>query len=307
MERQVTVIENHGVNEVVTISEERAKELINGIYEDNRQGVSLFLDKCSKLAELRATKGYLHLGYDSFYNTKDAKEPLLKVLFGEDAKDSDTEAKNMCLLMTTFGQKQYDDNGKSLDRWELSDRTKSIMSNMSKGVLYELPALKECNDSNQDLESLLFDVFGLGFDEDGKPLDKLPTVRAIREVKALERQFKLPYKEALEAEAEAKAEAEAEATDSEATEATDSEATEPTEATESTEATDSEAEATDSEAEATDSEAEAYYNKLGKDVHKAVAESTVVDLKTARTLLKRGYIVVCIDKDGNINAMDISK
>ena len=261
MERQITVIENHGVNEVVTITEERAKELINGIYEDNRQGVNLFLDKCSKLAELRATKGYLHLGYDSFYNSKDAKEPLLKVLFGEDAKDSDTEAKNMCLLMTTFGQKQYDDNGKSLDRWELSDRTKAIMSNMSKGVLYELPALKECRDTNQDLESLIADVFGLTFDEEGKPLDKLPTVRAIREVKALERQFKLPYKEALEAEAEAKAEA----------------------------------------------EAEAYYNKLGKDVHKAVAESTEVDLKTARTLLKRGYIVVCIDKDGNISALDISK
>ena len=199
--RIATVINVNGVNEIVTTTEEHAQELINDIMANNRKGVNLFVDNCEKLAELRATKGYLLLGYNSFYTDKDGKDSVVKYVLGDEISNGDTEAKNMCLLATTFGKKQYDDNGNSLDKWVIDERTKNIISYMSQGVLFELPALKECEETAQDIETLMYEVFGVEFNEDGCPIQKLPTVRAIREVKALERQFKLPYLEAQEAKA----------------------------------------------------------------------------------------------------------
>ena len=229
--RIATVINVNGVNEIVTTTEEHAQELINDIMANNRKGVNLFVDNCEKLAELRATKGYLLLGYNSFYTDKDGKDSVVKYVLGDEISNGDTEAKNMCLLATTFGKKQYDDNGNSLDKWVIDERTKNIISYMSKGVLFELPALKECEETAQDIETLMYEVFGVEFNEDGCPIQKLPTVRAIREVKALERQFKLPYLEAQEAKAKLEAEAHAVAED---IAQRDTEDTEPTEDTEST-------------------------------------------------------------------------
>ena len=217
--KNLTVVINNGQKEIVSISEEHAMELVNKFCETSRQGLDLLVTQAETLAELRASKGYLHLGYTSFYNDKDSTTPLLKALFGEEAKDSNTEAKNLCLLATTFGEKQYDSEKNSLDKWVISDRNRQIMRNTSKGFLYELPALKECGETNVDLETLLGDVFDLCFNSEGQPIQgvrdddgnltpllddngstvtiKLPTVRAIREIKSIERQFKLPYNEAI--------------------------------------------------------------------------------------------------------------
>ena len=217
--KNLTVVINNGQKEIVSISEEHAMELVNKFCETSRQGIDLLLTQAETLAELRASKGYLHLGYTSFYNDKDSETPLLKALFGEDAKDSDTEAKNLCLLATTFGVKQYDSEKNSLDKWVITDRNRQIMRYTSKGFLYELPALKECGETNVDLETLLGDVFDLCFNAEGQPIQgvrdddgnlipllddngstvpvKVPTVRFVRDVKTIERQFKLPYNEAI--------------------------------------------------------------------------------------------------------------
>ena len=203
----MTVMEINGVREIITTTEEHAQELINDIMANNRKGVNLFVDNCEKLAELRATKGYLLLGYKSFYTDKDNEDSVVKYVLGDDISNGDTEAKNMCLLATTFGKKQYTEDGKSLDKWVIDERSKAIISYMSKGLMFELPALKECDETAQDIETLMGDLFGIEFNEDGCPIQKLPTVRAIREVKALERQFKLPYNEALEAKAQLEAQA----------------------------------------------------------------------------------------------------
>ena len=271
--RIATVINVNGVNEIVTTTEEHAQELMNDIMTNNRKGVNLFVDNCEKLAELRATKGYLLLGYNSFYTDKDDKDSVVKYVLGDEISNGDTEAKNMCLLATTFGKKQYDDNGNSLDRWVIDERTKNIISYMSKGVLFELPALKECEETAQDIETLMYEVFGVEFNEDGCPIQKLPTVRAIREVKALERQFKLPYNEAQEAKAQLEAEAKALA------EAKQSEvSTEPTEDGEPTGET-----AEDGEPTGETSQAE--------EPTEEIMEIPSIALKEAKQLLKSGYHV----------------
>ena len=92
------------------------------------------------------------------------------------------------LLATTFGKKVYDEDKNSLDKWELDDTTMHIMTQLSKGVLFELPALKECKDSNQDLKALL-ESLGVVFDENNDITETtLPlTVKGFRQVKALER------------------------------------------------------------------------------------------------------------------------
>lgn len=273
--RIATVINVNGVNEIVTTTEEHAQELINDIMANNRKGVNLFVDNCEKLAELRATKGYLLLGYNSFYTDKDGKDSVVKYVLGDEISNGDTEAKNMCLLATTFGKKQYDDNGNSLDKWVIDERTKNIISYMSKGILFELPALKECEETSQDIETLMYEVFGVEFNEDGCPIQKLPTVRAIREVKALERQFKLPYFEAQEAKAklESEAKAVAEAKQSETAEST-GETAEPTEDGEPTGEPTGEATET---AEPTETA--------------KPTEVRTVSLKEAKQLLKTGYRV----------------
>ena len=201
----------------------------------------MYIKNCLTLAELRATKGYLLLGYKSFYSDKGKGEtPLLQALFGSDS-DSDTEAKNMCLLATTFGKKVYDEDKNSLDKWELDDTTMHIMTQLSKGVLFELPALKECKDSNQDLKELL-ESLGVVFNENNDITETtLPlTVKGFRQVKALERKHKCDtYALAIEAEEKLQAQAKAlveskEAEDtSEPTESTE-DTTEPTESTEDT-------------------------------------------------------------------------
>ena len=282
--RIATVINVNGVNEIVTTTEEHAQELINDIMANNRKGVNLFVDNCEKLAELRATKGYLLLGYNSFYTDKDGKDSVVKYVLGDEISNGDTEAKNMCLLATTFGKKQYDDEGNSLDRWVIDERTKNIISYMSKGVLFELPALKECEETAQDIETLMYEVFGVEFNEDGCPIQKLPTVRAIREVKALERQFKLPYNEAQEAKAQLEAQAHEVAED-----VAQRETEEPTEATE---------EPTEATEEPT--EAQTMYEALEEvETASQYAERTLIDvtLKQAKQLLKVGYAVTLFNPE----------
>ena len=276
--RIATVINVNGVNEIVTTTEEHAQELINDIMANNRKGVNLFVDNCEKLAELRATKGYLLLGYNSFYTDKDGKDSVVKYVLGDEISNGDTEAKNMCLLATTFGKKQYDDNGNSLDRWVIDERTKNIISYMSKGVLFELPALKECEETAQDIETLMYEVFGVEFNEHGCPIQKLPTVRAIREVKALERQFKLPYLEAQEAKAQLEAEAKALAEAKQSEEGTE----EPQETTDGTEEPQTMEEALE------EVETASQY-----------AERTLIDvtLKQAKQLLKVGYAVTLFNPE----------
>ena len=287
--RIATVINVNGVNEIVTTTEEHAQELINDIMANNRKGVNLFVDNCEKLAELRATKGYLLLGYNSFYTDKDGKDSVVKYVLGDEISNGDTEAKNMCLLATTFGKKQYDDEGNSLDRWVIDERTKNIISYMSKGVLFELPALKECEETAQDIETLMHEVFGVEFNEDGCPIQKLPTVRAIREVKALERQFKLPYNEAQEAKAQLEAQAHAVAEevaqrDTEPTEATE----EPIEDTEATEEPIEETEATEEPIEDTEP-----------------TEVLEISLKEAKQMLKQGVKFAIVSEHGIATVYEI--
>ena len=200
--RNLEVVTINGHNEVVTTTQEHAEELVNQFFDNSKTGLEMYIKNCLTLAELRATKGYLLLGYKSFYSDKGKGEtPLLQALFGSDS-DSDTEAKNMCLLATTFGKKVYDEDKNSLDRWEIDDTTMHIMTQLSKGVLFELPALKECKDLNQDIKELL-ESLGVVFDENNDITESaLPlTVKSFRQVKALERKHKADtYALALEAE-----------------------------------------------------------------------------------------------------------
>lgn len=191
--RQLSVVSVNGHNEVVTTTEEHTKELINSYFERGRNGMLQFIEQCEILAELRMTKGYLTLGYTSF----DGENSILSALMPEN-KDSKTEGKNMCLLATTFGTKQYDADGNSLDKWVISDENKAIMSHLSKGIIYELPALKECPETDANIVEVFKAIgFNIKVDNDTIVFDgDAPTVRAIREVKGIERQFKLPYDEA---------------------------------------------------------------------------------------------------------------
>ena len=208
--RKLEVLVVNGHNEVVTTTKEHAEELVNSFFDNGKKGLELYINNCLTLAELRATKGYLLLGYNSFYSDKGkADTPILKALFGSES-DSDTEAKNMCLLATTFGIKQYDDNKNSLDRWAIDDDTMKIMCQLSKGVLFELPALRECADSNQSLKALL-ESLGVKFDNENNIIETpiSLTVKGMRDIKALERKHKEAnnYLEAKEAEESLKAQA----------------------------------------------------------------------------------------------------
>ena len=222
--RKLEVVVVNGHNEVVTTTKEHAEELINRFFDNGKKGLELYINNCLTLAELRATKGYLLLGYNSFYSDKGKGDtPILKALFGTE-NDSDTEAKNMCLLATTFGVKQYDENKNSLDRWAIDDDTMKIMCQLSKGVLFELPALRECADSNQSLKALL-ESLGVKFDDENNIIDTpiSLTVKGIRDIKALERKHKEAnnYLEAKEAEEYLKTQAKALVDSKEAEESTE--------------------------------------------------------------------------------------
>ncbi len=314
----LTVVINHGQKEIVTISEEHASELVNKFCETSRQGLDLLVTQAETLAELRASKGYLHLGYTSFYNDKDSDTPLLKALFGEDAKDSDTEAKNLCLLATTFGAKQYDNDKNSLDKWVISDRNRQIMRNASKGFLYELPALKECGETDVDLETLLGEVFGLLFDEDGQAIEstigddgkripllgengettllKLPTVRAIREVKALERQFKLPYNEAL---------VEKEKLDAQAKAVSDNVAENGFTADNQRQGTEEPTEGTLEPTEGTEEPTEEPTEGTEEPINEPVEDIKEISLKEAKSLLKSGIKFAVLSEQGIATVYEI--
>ena len=286
--RKLEVVTVNGHNEVVTTTQEHAEELVNQFFDNSKTGLEMYIKNCLTLAELRATKGYLLLGYKSFYSDKGKGEtPLLQALFGSDS-DSDTEAKNMCLLATTFGKKVYDEDKNSLDKWELDDTTMHIMTQLSKGVLFELPALKECKDSNQDLKELL-ESLGVVFNENNDITETtLPlTVKGFRQVKALERKHKCDtYALAIEAEEKLQAQAKAlveskEAEDtSEPTESTE----DTTEPTESTEDTTEPTESTEDTTEPTEDTVEELV-------------VTSVSLKDFKNLVKKGDDIVII-RDG---------
>ena len=284
--RKLEVMTVNGVNEVITTTQEHAQELVNSFFDNGKKGLELFLHNCETLAELRATKGYLLLGYKSFYcEDGKADTPLLSALFGAD-NASDTEAKNMCLVATKFGVKQYDDDNNSLDRWVIGERDLKIMSQLSKGVLYELPALQESGEGTASIEDVLSQIGVLvEDDEQGNPIVKGKiTVGALRDIKKLERQFKLPYNEAVvkkeELEEAARKVAEAKAQETE----TD---TEPTEAQE-TDTEPTEAQETDTEPTETE-----------KDNAIPLDEIPTTTLKEAKQLLKTGYIVTLTNIESN--------
>ena len=93
---EVVKLDNGKVEEV-TISQERATQLLDSIYKNNSKGIDLFFSNCELITELRNSNGFYTLGYNSF-----------KELADELFESGETQAKNMCLIAQDFGERNDD-------------------------------------------------------------------------------------------------------------------------------------------------------------------------------------------------------
>ena len=131
-----------GKFEEITISEDRATELVNAICENNSKGIDLYFANCELITELRNSNGFYKLGYPDF-NT------LANELF----ESGLTQAKNMCLIAQSYGKRNDDGSYTIVD--------KELLKNFSATQLLYIRDLKEFNGNL--LETI--DKYGIKLDQ----------------------------------------------------------------------------------------------------------------------------------------------
>ena len=131
-----------GKFEEITISEDRATELVNAICENNSKGIDLYFANCELITELRNSNGFYKLGYPDF-NT------LANELF----ESGLTQAKNMCLIAQSYGKRNDDGSYTIVD--------KEVLKNFSATQLLYIRDLKEFNGNL--LETI--DKYGIKLDQ----------------------------------------------------------------------------------------------------------------------------------------------
>ena len=129
--KTVEVIQVNGKNIEVTCNEEHARYLFDTISDNNLAGMDLYFNNCELIAELRDSKGFYLLGYDSF---KDMASDLFE--------QGETQAKNMCLIAKKYGSKLQDGRYTIVDRESLKAYTPT--------QLLQIGNLKEFNGNLED-------------------------------------------------------------------------------------------------------------------------------------------------------------
>ena len=129
--KTVEVIQVNGKNIEVKCNEEHARYLFDTISENNLAGMDLYFNNCELIAELRDTKGFYLLGYDSF---KDMASDLFE--------QGETQAKNMCLIAKKYGSRLQDGRYTIVDRETLKAYTPT--------QLLQIGNLKDFNGSLED-------------------------------------------------------------------------------------------------------------------------------------------------------------
>lgn len=120
------VVEINGKYEEITITEDRATEVVNEICVNNAKGIDLYFANCELITELRNNNGHYALGYNSF-----------KELADELFESGETQAKNMCLIAQSFGKRNDDGSYTIID--------KEVLKNFSATQLLYIRGLKEFN------------------------------------------------------------------------------------------------------------------------------------------------------------------
>lgn len=129
--KTVEVVQINGKNVEVTCNEEHARYLFDTISDNNLAGMDLYFNNCELIAELRDSKGFYLLGYDSF---KDMASDLFE--------QGETQAKNMCLIAKKYGSKLEDGRYTIIDRDSLKAYTPT--------QLLQIGNLKEFNGNLED-------------------------------------------------------------------------------------------------------------------------------------------------------------
>ena len=129
--KTVEVIQVNGKNIEVTCNEEHARYLFDTISDNNLAGMDLYFNNCELIAELRDSKGFYLLGYDSF-------KEMASDLF----EQGETQAKNMCLIAKKYGSKLQDGRYTIVDRESLKAYTPT--------QLLQIGNLKEFNGNLED-------------------------------------------------------------------------------------------------------------------------------------------------------------
>lgn len=129
--KTVEVIQVNGKNIEVKCNEEHARYLFDTISDNNLAGMDLYFNNCELIAELRDSKGFYLLGYDSF---KDMASDLFE--------QGETQAKNMCLIAKKYGSRLQDGRYTIIDRDSLKAYTPT--------QLLQIGNLKEFNGSLED-------------------------------------------------------------------------------------------------------------------------------------------------------------
>ena len=120
------VVEINGKYEEITITEDRATEVVNEICVNNAKGIDLYFANCELITELRNNNGHYALGYNSF-----------KELADELFESGETQAKNMCLIAQSFGKRNDDGSYTIID--------KEVLKNFSATQLLYIRGLKDFN------------------------------------------------------------------------------------------------------------------------------------------------------------------
>lgn len=129
--KTVEVVQVNGKNVEVTCNEEHARYLFDTISDNNLAGMDLYFNNCELIAELRDSKGFYLLGYDSF---KDMASDLFE--------QGETQAKNMCLIAKKYGSKLEDGRYTIIDRDSLKAYTPT--------QLLQIGNLKDFNGNLED-------------------------------------------------------------------------------------------------------------------------------------------------------------
>ena len=158
---QGTVFTIDGKNEIAFGTEERAKYLFTTIKDNTKSGTDLYLDNCELICELRDTKGYLHLGYNSF-----------KECAGELFEKGETQAKNMCLIANTYGSQNPDGS------FTISDSNREVMRNYTPTALLYIRNFEDFNTA--DIKGFI----------ESKGITEDTTATAIRELVKAEKDAK---------------------------------------------------------------------------------------------------------------------
>lgn len=97
-----------GTQETILCSQERANELSDGIYQAQQKGIDLYFNICEYVAEVRDSKAFYLLGFSSF---KDFAQEYFE--------SGETQAKNMCLIASSYGSKKQDGSYVIVDKENL--------------------------------------------------------------------------------------------------------------------------------------------------------------------------------------------